>query len=103
MENTVRADAKLAGAPRESGQAVREDAILEWLRSKNVEDSWHIAPELAELGVPPPDQLDQLSGSLSQNAITVVLSQFASSLRSERIADAMLNSTAPHLRSDPRH
>ena len=76
----------------ETNQSSREDAILEWLRRHKVEKAWNIAPELAECGVLPA-KLEDL-GSLSADALTVVLSQFASSLRSERIAEAMLDSTA---------
>jgi len=92
-ENSVRRESKRAGTPRESEQASREDKILEWLRRQGIEEAWQMTPELAEYGVSP-KQLDQLRGTLSSEAIAVVLSQFASSLRAERIADAMLNSTA---------
>jgi signal transduction histidine kinase len=92
-ETSIRRESKRAGAPRETEQASREDKILEWLRRQGIEEAWQITPELAESGVSP-KQLDQLRGSLSSQAIAVVLSQFASSLRAERIADAMLNSTA---------
>jgi signal transduction histidine kinase len=92
-ENSIRRELKRAGTPREAEQAAREDKILEWLRRQGIEEAWHVTPELAEYGVSP-KQLDQLRGSLSSEAISVVLSQFASELRCERIADAMLNSTA---------
>ena len=92
-ENSVRRESKRAGSLRETEQAPREDKILEWLRRQGIEEAWHVTPELAEYGVTP-KQLDQLHGLLTGEAISVVLSQFASSLRAERIADAMLNSTA---------
>lgn len=78
---------------RESDQPAREDSILEWLRSRGIESAWRIAPELAEYGIGL-QQLDELSSNLEPAAIAAVLSQFASALRAERIADAMLNSTA---------
>ncbi|HEV2272549.1 MAG TPA: ATP-binding protein [Acidobacteriaceae bacterium] len=74
-------------------QAPLEDAVTAWLQQNGVGRSWKIAPELAECGIST-TQLDQLKGSLESGALTVVLSQFASSLRAERIAEAMLNSTA---------
>jgi signal transduction histidine kinase len=77
----------------ESEQAAREDRILEWLRARQIDSAWHIAPELAECGVEP-EQLDELSRGIQTEANGVVLSQFTSSLRAERIAAAMLNSTA---------
>jgi signal transduction histidine kinase len=41
-----------------------------------------------------PGQLEALTGFLDPGAIAVVLSQFTSSLRTERIAEAMIDSTA---------
>ena len=41
-----------------------------------------------------PDQLETLTSFLDPGAVAVVLSQFTSSLRTERIAEAMLDSTA---------
>jgi signal transduction histidine kinase len=92
-ENSVRRESKRAGTLHDTEQAPREDKILEWFRRQGIEEAWHITPELAEYGVTP-KQLDQLSDLLSAEAVSVVLSQFASALRAERIADAMLNSTA---------
>lgn len=91
-EDSVRNDAK-GVAPRETEQSAREDEVTEWLRQHDVSDVWHIAPELAEYGVKR-ERLDELSGFLAKDAIPVMLSQFASSLRAEKIAEAMLNSTA---------
>jgi signal transduction histidine kinase len=92
-EDEVRAEAKRLGKPIESEQTHREDEIVQWLVKHDIQESWHIAPELAEFGVVPP-QLDSLAGYLEPGAIAVVLSQFTSSLRTERIAEAMLDSTA---------
>jgi signal transduction histidine kinase len=92
-EARVRERGKQPGAQQETEQPSREDAILAWLRRQSVERAWHIAPELAECGIVP-RELDELKGSLDAAAIAVVLSQFASSLRAERIAEAMVNSTA---------
>lgn len=73
--------------------AALEDALQAWLRVHGVEQTWKIAPELAELGVAA-EQLEPLGDFLKADALSVVLGQFASSLRAERIAEAMLDSTA---------
>lgn len=70
-----------------------EDSVQAWLKTHGVEETWAIAPELAELGVTA-DQLEPLGDFLNAKALAVVLGQFASSVRAERIAEAMLESTA---------
>jgi signal transduction histidine kinase len=92
-EDQLRAEAKRLGKPAETEQTRREDEIVRWLQQHEIQESWHIAPELAEFGVVP-GQLEALTGFLDPGAIAVVLSQFTSSLRTERIAEAMLDSTA---------
>ncbi len=92
-EDQLRAEAKRLGMPAETEQTRREDEIVRWLVQHEIQESWHIAPELAEFGVVP-GQLETLTGFLDPGAIAVVLSQFTSSLRTERIAEAMLDSTA---------
>ena len=92
-EEQVRTESKRLGAPVESEQTYREDQIVSWLHRHDIQESWHIAPELAEFGVVP-EQLEPLAGYLDPGAVAVVLSQFTSSLRTERIAEAMLDSTA---------
>jgi signal transduction histidine kinase len=72
--------------------ATLEDGLQSWLKAHNVEQTWKIAPELAELGVTP-QQLEPIE-FLNPEALSVVLGQFASSVRAERIAEAMLDSTA---------
>jgi len=92
-EDQLRAEAKRLGTPAETEQTRREDEIVRWLQQHEIQESWHIAPELAEFGVVP-GQLEALTGFLDPGAIAVVLSQFTSSLRTERIAEAMVDSTA---------
>jgi signal transduction histidine kinase len=92
-EDQLRAEAKRLGRPAETEQTRREEEIVRWLQQHEIQESWHIAPELAEFGVVP-GQLEALTGFLDPGAIAVVLSQFTSSLRTERIAEAMLDSTA---------
>jgi signal transduction histidine kinase len=73
-------------------QAQHEDQLQRWLRDRGVEKTWQIAPDLTELGITTPD-LDELSQLLAGPHLDVVLSQFASSARTERMAQAMLDST----------
>jgi hypothetical protein len=73
--------------------AAREDAITRWIEQHGFNEAWPIAPELAELGVDASD-LDPLVDFLDQDAIQVVLEQFASALRAEHYAQAMLSSTS---------
>jgi signal transduction histidine kinase len=73
--------------------AQQEDGIAAWLVAHGVENSWKIAPELAEAGICAM-YLEPLGDILDAKAMTVVLSQFASSLRAERMTNAMIDSTA---------
>ena len=73
--------------------AAREDQIGAWIQQRGFQETWQIAPELAELGVEASD-LDPLLGFLQPDAIQVVLEQFASALRAEHYAQAMLSSTS---------
>jgi signal transduction histidine kinase len=73
-------------------QAQREDLLQRWLREHDVEKSWQIVPDLAELGITTAN-LDELAELLGGKHLEVVLSQFASSARTERMAQAMLDST----------
>ncbi len=73
-------------------QAQREDELQRWLRDRGVEKTWQVAPDLAELGIST-ENLDELSEVLGGQHLDVVLTQFASSARTERMAQAMLDST----------
>jgi len=73
--------------------ARREDRIGRWIERHGFQEAWQIAPELAELGVEA-EYLDPLLGFLKPPAIQVVLEQFASALRAEHYAQAMLTSTS---------
>ena len=72
--------------------AAREDAIQEWLSAKGLTETWQISPELTELGVEAAD-LDRLAETLPLSSLPVVLSQFTSSVRAERMTEAMLDAT----------
>jgi len=73
--------------------AREEDSISAWLAAHGIQNAWKIAPELAEAGLCA-NYLEPLADLLDPSATTVVLSQFASSLRAERMTEAMINSTA---------
>jgi signal transduction histidine kinase len=73
--------------------AREEDSISAWLAAHGVQNSWKIAPELAEAGLCA-NYLEPLANLLDPDATTVLLSQFASSLRAERMTEAMIDSTA---------
>lgn len=91
-QDSVRGQRKRLVADSEQ-HAGLEDGVQAWLRAHGVEPTWKIAPELAELGVTTA-QLEPLGEFLGSAALSVVLGQFASSVRAERIAEAMLDSTA---------
>ncbi len=72
----------------------REDALVRWFREHDMGDgSWQSTPELSECGVEPTD-LDALYTVLAGRGVHVVLRQFASSLRAERMTEAMVDATA---------
>jgi signal transduction histidine kinase len=73
-------------------QAQREDQLQGWLRHHNVANNWQIVPDLAELGITA-DNLNELSDLVGSEHLEIVLSQFASSARTERMAQAMLDAT----------
>jgi signal transduction histidine kinase len=72
-------------------QSAREDQLQRWLRAHGVGQTWQVVPDLAELGLADAD-LDGLSELLGGKHLEIVLTQFASSVRTERMAQAMLDS-----------
>jgi signal transduction histidine kinase len=91
-EREVRAKSHLTLPGDQVEVSAREDAITHWIESRGFRQAWQIAPDLAELGVEAAD-LDPLAEFLDEEGIQVVLEQFASALRAEHYAQAMLNST----------
>ncbi len=73
--------------------AEREDALLAWLTAHELAEPWKVSPNLTELGVLP-SELDELATLLPNANVGVVLSQFSSSVRAERMTEAMLDATA---------
>jgi signal transduction histidine kinase len=73
--------------------ASNEDVLTQWLLAHQIEQPWQIAPDLYEANVTPSD-LEDLKQLMHGESLGVVIGQFASSLRTERMAQAMLDSTA---------
>lgn len=74
--------------------SAREDGLATWFKNKGLAaESWNSTPELSECGVEPAD-LDRLYALVDSRGFEVVLQQFASSLRAERMTEAMVNATA---------
>ncbi len=70
----------------------REEHITRWLQQHNIAQPWTIAPSLAETDVAPA-QLDELASFCTPELLPIALSGFASSLRVERMADTVVDST----------
>jgi signal transduction histidine kinase len=92
-EREVRARSQAALLADQVEVAALEDEIRAWIDRHSSREAWPVAPDLAELGIAAAD-LDPLLGFLDSNAIQVVLEQFASTLRAEHYAQAMLSSTS---------
>lgn len=72
--------------------AGREDTILRWLDEHGVADGWRIAPVIAETTIEL-KHLDGLAAIVSGEALAVSLGSFASALHTERMTDAVMDST----------
>jgi signal transduction histidine kinase len=73
--------------------AIREEALVRWLQGRQIANTGQIAPEFAEAGITP-EHLAALPDFLTPESTALLLSQHASTLRAERMAEAMLDSTA---------
>ena len=73
--------------------AIREEALVRWLQERQIPNTGQIAPEFAEAGITP-EHLAALPEFLTPESTALLLSQHASTLRTERMAEAMLDSTA---------
>jgi signal transduction histidine kinase len=85
----------LAGKPAltPAEVAVREEALSRWLQERQITNIGQIAPEFAEAGITL-EHLAALPDFLTPESTSLLLSQHASTLRAERMAEAMLDSTA---------
>uniref|UniRef100_A0A7V4XRN3 histidine kinase n=1 Tax=Acidobacterium capsulatum TaxID=33075 RepID=A0A7V4XRN3_9BACT len=72
---------------------VEEEELFNWLQARSIEDAWKICPDLCEARVTVAD-LEELDGLMGHTSLSIVLGQFASSRRTERMAQAMVDSTA---------
>ena len=66
--------------------------LVRWLESHNIPNPWAIAPALAETGLPIA-HLDNLGEIMTTEALPVAVATVASSLRAERMAETVVNST----------
>jgi signal transduction histidine kinase len=71
----------------------REDKLMRWLEARQIPDPWNIAPSLAETMVSV-DLLDQLATTVSPEVLPIALSTFASTLRVERMAETVVDSSS---------
>jgi len=92
-QQSVREAYRQAGGPDAIESSNHEDRINRWLADHGVEETWKISSELAEWGVTP-EQLQTLSEIVDTKGLAIVLAQFASSTRAERMTEAMIDSTA---------
>jgi signal transduction histidine kinase len=70
----------------------REAALVRWLESHNVPNSWTIAPALSETNLPI-DLLDELAVITRPEVLPVAVATVAGSLRVERMAETVVDST----------
>ena len=70
----------------------REDALVRWLEARNVPSPWKIAPALAETRLPTA-MLDELAASVRPETLPAALATVAASLRVERMAETVVDST----------
>jgi signal transduction histidine kinase len=69
-----------------------EEVLLRWLEIHNVPEPWAIAPALAETYLPI-DLLDELAATVDPKILPVAVSTVARSLRVERMAETVVDST----------
>lgn len=72
--------------------ADREDALLEWLQAHGIPDPWTLAPSLADSPLTLA-QLDDLAEIASPELMALGIPAFATSLRVERMAETVIDST----------
>ena len=70
----------------------REAEILAWLERHHVPDAWSIAPLIAETKFPL-SHLDEFAAMFPEAVLAPAMATFASSLRVERMAETVVNST----------
>lgn len=79
--------------PRNPLEASDHEAeILRWLEAHNVSEPWNLAPALAESRIPTA-MLDELATAVSAEALPSAVTTFAGSLRIERMAETLVDSS----------
>jgi signal transduction histidine kinase len=82
------------GAAENAAEQIRrEEALRNWLTALPCDNTWDVAPDLAEHGVTVAD-LDELHAILEANGTCVTLQYFARYLRATRSVEALIASTA---------
>jgi signal transduction histidine kinase len=70
----------------------REDDLIRWLEAHHIPEPWTIAPALSETHLPM-DVLDELAAITRPEVLPVAIATVASSLRVERMAETVVDST----------
>ena len=70
----------------------REENLVRWLEAHNIPEPWTIAPSLSETHLPL-DVLDELASITRPEVLPVAVATVASSLRVERMAETVVDST----------
>ncbi len=70
----------------------REEQLTAWLNAHGVSEPWDIAPSLSETRLTL-EQLDDLASHASPELLPIAVSTFATSLRVERMTEAIIDST----------
>jgi signal transduction histidine kinase len=91
------AQQRIATAPSTAASSLsdsdREDQILHWLEARKIQNSWTIAPSLAESALPI-DMLDNLAATVSPGVLPPAIANFAATVRSQRAASTIAGSTS---------
>ncbi len=90
--NMAERDVQASNSNNMLAESDRELDLIQWLDSHNIPNPWAIAPALAETGLLS-SQLDDLASIMTSEALPVAVSTVASSLRVERMAETVVNST----------
>jgi len=91
--NRMAAYSSLPLAPQSPLATVdREEMLLRWLNAHNIPEPWTIAPALAETNLAL-DLLDELAEITTPEVLPVAVATVASSLRVERMAETVVDST----------
>jgi signal transduction histidine kinase len=93
VRTEIKASAGFSPIPRSPLEASDHEAeIMRWLEAHNVGSPWNIAPALAESRVPL-TMLDELATEVSADVLPAAISTVAGSLRIERMAETVVDSS----------